>query len=107
MLLFGRYAWVVAFSLQCNIPRVHGFKIWKSAHMGIVTVDQASNMRLDTMVLADNHIGSLQAWVGATQMKALTSGFRAYPQQNTNTASLVAESRCASFVSADLGTRRR
>jgi hypothetical protein len=34
-----------------------GFVIWKSSHAGITTVDQSANVRLESIVLADNHIG--------------------------------------------------
>jgi len=42
----------------CNeCAQVRGGIIWKSSHAGIVTVDQSANMRLETLVLSDNHIG--------------------------------------------------
>jgi hypothetical protein len=37
--------------------QVDGFTIWKSAHLGIVTVDQFSNVIVSNSILSDNHIG--------------------------------------------------
>ena len=36
---------------------VQGFKAWKNAHLGIVTVDQSANLKLVDVTVADNHIG--------------------------------------------------
>eukprot|EP00051_Salpingoeca_urceolata_P019992 m.295984 g.295984 ORF g.295984 m.295984 type:complete len:3942 (+) comp19518_c0_seq1:299-12124(+) len=34
-----------------------GLVAWKNSHLGVVTVDQLSNLLLDRVVLSDNHIG--------------------------------------------------
>eukprot|EP00930_Biecheleria_cincta_P023408 TRINITY_DN1691_c0_g3_i1.p1 TRINITY_DN1691_c0_g3~~TRINITY_DN1691_c0_g3_i1.p1 ORF type:complete len:2461 (+),score=365.35 TRINITY_DN1691_c0_g3_i1:773-7384(+) len=40
---------------QC--AEVRGFVAWKNSHAGLITADQNANMMLDTVLLADNHIG--------------------------------------------------
>ncbi|CAE7849156.1 unnamed protein product [Symbiodinium microadriaticum] len=43
---------------DCNAcAQISGFAIWKSAHTGVITVDQTANVRLDSLLLSDNHIG--------------------------------------------------
>jgi hypothetical protein len=42
----------------CNeCAQFRGATIWKSAHAAVVTVDQTANMRIDSLVLSDNHVG--------------------------------------------------
>lgn len=36
---------------------ISGFKAWKNAHLGIVTVDQSANVEFASLVLSDNHVG--------------------------------------------------
>jgi hypothetical protein len=37
--------------------KVHGIKAWKNAHIGIVTVDQSSDLKLVEAIVSDNHEG--------------------------------------------------
>ena len=36
---------------------VYGFTLWKNAHVGLLTVDQLSNVEVVNSVVSDNHIG--------------------------------------------------
>ncbi|CAE8635585.1 unnamed protein product, partial [Polarella glacialis] len=43
---------------ECDeCAEVRGFMTWKNSHAGLITVDQSSNMRIDTLLVSDNHIG--------------------------------------------------
>eukprot|EP00439_Symbiodinium_sp_Y106_P041034 s5458_g5.t1 len=42
----------------CNeCAQIHGLVAWKNAHAGIITAEQTANVRLDTVLVSDNHIG--------------------------------------------------
>ena len=55
---YGTLVGMFVLALQEDVCHVVSpFKAWKNAHLGIVTVDQGSNLRVQGAVLADNHQG--------------------------------------------------
>jgi len=43
-------------SNSCSTLR--GAVAWKNSHIGVVTVDQTTNLRMDSVLMSDNHIGT-------------------------------------------------
>lgn len=85
---------------QC--AQVHGLVAWKSAHGGIMSGDQNANVRLDTILLADNHIGMALRFVRATtDMNHRTYSYNISVFGSTAASTCDASTECRAYGETD------
>lgn len=92
-------AFIVAESRGCL--QLTSFKVWKAAHVGILTVDQRSSLELHHVVVADSHIGISANFFNPSlhvRLDVISSVIMGTTDASTCTASL----RCRAMISQDV-----
>ena len=78
--------WILSASSGCL--QLINFLAWKCAHIGVLTVDQFSNVQLNNVTVADSHIGvSLSFLQNGNQGRADIIGSRIYGSTAASTCS--------------------